>query len=144
MNDGATAALHGSDVGELRGTAHDNVSPAREDMDTSEISFSPKDVLTALDEAEEDTRIAAPAWLQAVLPKVIHPHNPWRRRWDVVVLLFVLYSSLHVPYKVAFVPNPMTFDVETGLWDEQITPTDRVVNWVFYLDIILMVIPPAS
>ena len=105
--------------------------------------FSSKDVFTVLDKAAEDFLIPMPfggKWavrFQLALLWAVDPTVRWRQRWDIVVLLFVIYSSLHVPYKVAFAPNPMTFDEERGLWDEQSTPTDRVVNWVFYLDIVL-------
>lgn len=38
----------------------------------------------------------------SALPLVIHPHASCRRHWDFVNLLFVLYITLIVPYRICF------------------------------------------
>ena len=65
------------------------------------------------------------AKLKAFLLYAISPNDPWRMRWDVLVLGLVIYSCFTVPYDATFRPN----------WagDNWVYLTDGI----FYLDIVL-------
>jgi len=40
---------------------------------------------------------------------VIHPESHFRVRWDLIAILLVLYTSLFVPFRVAFMPFEVNF-----------------------------------
>ena len=40
---------------------------------------------------------------------LIHPESAFRVRWDLVAILLVLYTSVFVPYRVAFMPFAINF-----------------------------------
>ncbi len=44
-------------------------------------------------------------WLRVCLRYAIEPKNPWRLRWDAMMLGVVVFSSLAVPFDAAFRPN---------------------------------------
>eukprot|EP01045_Picozoa_sp_COSAG04_P053192 COSAG04_NODE_23097_length_344_cov_0.632653_1_plen_81_part_01 len=55
----------------------------------------------------------------------VSPQESWRLRWDLVVLVMVIYSSIIVPYDAAF---------QSG---KEPTTLDNLVDIAFYCDIIL-------
>ena len=67
----------------------------------------------------------APTFVQKVLDYAVSPQEPWRLKWDLMVLILVIYSSIMVPYDAAFRP------------DKEMTLYDWAVDLTFYADIIL-------
>ena len=67
----------------------------------------------------------APTFVQQILDYAVSPQEPWRLKWDLMVLILVIYSSIIVPYDAAFRP-----DKEMKFWD-------WMVDLTFYADIIL-------
>jgi CRP-like cAMP-binding protein len=58
---------------------------------------------------------------------VFVPTNPFRRRWDIFTLLVLIYVILVTPFSIAFLDPP----------DQTIAVFDRIVDGVFWIDIIL-------
>lgn len=67
----------------------------------------------------------APTFVQTVLMYAVSPQEPWRLRWDLLVLVLVIYSSIIVPYDAAFRP------------DKDPANLDQLVDAAFYADIVL-------
>jgi hypothetical protein len=67
----------------------------------------------------------APTFVQKILLYAVSPQEPWRLRWDLLVLILVIYSSIIVPYDAAFRP------------DKAKTYLDTLVDFTFYADILL-------
>ena len=63
--------------------------------------------------------------MQTILNYAVSPQEPWRLRWDFIVLLLVIYSSVNVPYTSAFQPS------------QDVATLDALVDVAFYADIIL-------
>ncbi len=91
-------------------------------------TFQPADIFSAL-EADVDVKLLesklVPSRLHDFLLMAISPKDPWRMRWDIGVLVVVVWSCLTVPYAAAYTPD------QTSGW------TDKLVDLVFYADIFL-------
>ena len=61
--------------------------------------------------------------------RVLDPNSPFRRIWDAVQLIFLVYVSLFVPYRVCFDDPP-----EPWRWDFIV---DIAVDLFFVTDVIL-------
>jgi hypothetical protein len=61
-----------------------------------------------------------PTFVQTVLLYAVSPLDPWRLRWDLVVLVLVIYCSITVPYDAAFRPG------------KEATTLDKLADIVFY------------
>ncbi len=90
--------------------------------------FEPSHVFQALD-ADVDVKLLqsqlVPNRLHDFLLMAVSPKDPWRMRWDVGVLVVVVWSCLSVPYAAAYTP-----DRPSG-W------ADLLIDLVFYADIVL-------
>lgn len=59
---------------------------------------------------------------------IIRSSNPWRIRWDLIIILLALYNSISVPLSVAFKVEE-TY-VLFQIWE-------YVVDFLFFVDIIV-------
>ena len=90
--------------------------------------FKPSNIFSIL---EMDGRVGVlhdnlvPTPLKDFLMLSISPKHPWRMRWDIGVLVVVIWSSLTVPFAAAYMP-----DGQSG-W------ADVLVDLIFYADICL-------
>jgi hypothetical protein len=67
----------------------------------------------------------APTFVQKILLYAVSPQEPWRLRWDSLILMLVIYSSIMVPYDAAFMP------------DKPKSTLNTLVDITFYADILL-------
>lgn len=58
---------------------------------------------------------------------ILLPDNPFKRSFDVLIALIIIYSSIVLPYKIAFVDNDIPSDVVV----------DNIFNAIMVIDIIL-------
>ena len=72
------------------------------------------------EEEEESTRSARDAC-------VFLPTDTWKERWDILILLFILYSAVTVPYRICFSANA------TGmtLWAEDFMMVAFIIDVAF-------------
>ena len=59
---------------------------------------------------------------------MIHPNNKWKRAWDVVTILFVLYLCWKIPFSLGF-----------AHWygNKELKPYESFMDWWFGIDIIM-------
>lgn len=91
--------------------------------------FQPSNVFAVLEQDAELNFLKTelvPHRVQDMLLWSVSPKNDWRMRWDMGVLVVVVWSCLTVPYSAAFKPND-----SFGDW------TNVVIDLIFYVDIIL-------
>jgi hypothetical protein len=42
------------------------------------------------------------------------PENIFKRIWDFFISIFILYSSIIIPYKIAFIDEPILEEIDIG------------------------------
>ena len=57
---------------------------------------------------------------------VIHPHSAFKKGWNIVVVVLLLYTSLIMPYRLAFT------DADSGGW----FVVERMVDGLFFADVV--------
>ena len=57
---------------------------------------------------------------------MIHPNNPWRKRWDLAIIFFVLYLCWKIPFNIGF---------EHWYGNKDLKPFEVMMDWWFIADI---------
>ena len=58
---------------------------------------------------------------------VILPDDPFKKKWDLIIALMLIFSAVVSPYRIAFV------DVDTREW----TAIETIIDCIFGVDLIL-------
>ena len=68
-------------------------------------------------------------WLQNMMKQPLHPEGNLRLRWDILLLIFLLYVCFTAPVMVCF---DVSLDPDQPLWWFEI-----IVMFIFVLDVVL-------
>ena len=66
---------------------------------------------------------------------VVMPNSPFRRRWDMVTMVGLLYTAIFTPVQIAFLGDVMTTRNVADWWP--VFTIDRIIDVIFLLDIIV-------
>jgi hypothetical protein len=61
---------------------------------------------------------------------ILLPDDPFKRFWNVLIIILLTYVATYVPYDICFAPSAMEAYSLIKIWD-------LVVDFLFFIDIIV-------
>jgi CRP-like cAMP-binding protein len=86
-------------------------------------------VFHRLHDKEKQTSIE---WSDNGFP-MFNPKNVWRRRWDIIIMVLILYNALYLPQELVFDELPERQNLPIGMWDI----LNYIADTFFILDVIV-------
>jgi len=73
------------------------------------VAVTEKSAAEHVDDAEAESSGPSAAFFPTGVPWIINPKSAYMRKWDVVMLLLLLFTALITPYEVAFMATHLNF-----------------------------------
>ena len=73
-------------------------------------------------------------WSEYGLP-MLNPRNAWRRRWDIIIMILIIYNAVYLPQDLVFDELPERQGGSMQVWEV----LNYIADTFFILDVVVTV-----